>query len=539
MKTGRLTDILNTPVFSDKALPSARTDWRRSIFESTLGDETKSLIREVVKRTRLWSTERHDVAEELVSHFLEGRESGKVEAELIRNFGKPSKAAVMIRRAKKKNRPMLWHLTVVLRNGFLSVIAVYTLTILMAVNKSPSPKIDYKALIDSHIPDIPLETTARETYMALFRNFNIYGFKYSPPESPEWEETVRSFNSTYKQALPEIRKAASYDYSGLHGKYADEFTAEERVILFNMTEEEFSRIFAMDGALTNQPDKKHIINEILTPQISLYRNMCRILAANIIISVSENDWESIPNDIESIFRLTNHCAEQPFYINKLVAIASMWQAHDVTRRLLINPDELPGAGIIRRILDKFNQFGFLCDFDGSFEKYAMKDLIQHCYSENVQGDGVLTKEGIYIAGIWANTQMQEDLYKRQLKWLGLTGDYASIFARPEFMNVILPLIQKESPGRIEITQYLMQLWELAEISASAPLWKLHEYMDQWEKNGKMEYQGAVIEAPSTDNLGHLLRFYEHITPGKMAMRPVLNRTNHDNTRLILGIGRRH
>jgi len=78
------------------------------ITNSNLTAEIQELIRTVVKRSRLWRSERHALALELVSHFGAGLDAGKSADELIRKFGDAKMAAKLMRRAKKRNRPLWW-----------------------------------------------------------------------------------------------------------------------------------------------------------------------------------------------------------------------------------------------------------------------------------------------------------------------------------------------------------------------------------------------------------------------------------------------
>lgn len=66
------------------------------------------LIVSVVRKTGLWRREQIDVTEELISHFEDGLADGQAESQLVSEFGDPSTAARLIRRAKLRNRSFLW-----------------------------------------------------------------------------------------------------------------------------------------------------------------------------------------------------------------------------------------------------------------------------------------------------------------------------------------------------------------------------------------------------------------------------------------------
>lgn len=534
MKTGRLTGILNTPVFSVKALTSARADWRKSIFESTLGDESKSLIREVVKRTRLWPTERHDVAEELVSHFLGGRESGKSEAELIKNFGNPSKAAGMIRRAKKKNRPLLWHLGTGIRNGVVGLIAVYAVIVLAAMNKNPKPGIDYKALAGGNLADIPVEDTARQKYMELFRNYDFRKFTYHPPESSSWPETLESFNTTYKNSLPDIRKAAAQNHSGILGKYIWEYTPDEYKTLLNVSEEDFLKIFPDGKGPEKNPEHTYLLAEILLPHLSLYKAISMVLIANILIQGPEDERNEIPGDLEALFRISTHTMEQPFLINSLVGFAVMNSTYDSTLRIVSDPDRLPNARTIRRIALIFDNYRDLNSIQFTPEKYFIKDLIQHCYSDDGDGNGVLTKKGMEILSVFDAIQPEHIMPTRLLNWTGVGDELLAASMDSGFTYAFLPMIQADTPRRQDISEYTEELWNLVDESSKLPLWDLHEKVSEWNNNETEFNAGGITGLPSRENIGLFYTLVEHIDP-RIALKPVMNRVHHENTRLIIAL----
>ena len=68
-----------------------------------------ALVLDVTRRTRLRRREQVDVARELLAHFCDGLESGATGDALSAGFGNPVQAAKLIRRAKKRNRSLLWH----------------------------------------------------------------------------------------------------------------------------------------------------------------------------------------------------------------------------------------------------------------------------------------------------------------------------------------------------------------------------------------------------------------------------------------------
>ncbi|MCK4873471.1 MAG: hypothetical protein KAS72_12155 [Phycisphaerales bacterium] len=87
---------------------TGRLNVRAIIAAANLPAPLAELVRSVVTRSRLWRLEKADVALELVCHFAEGLDAGTSPVDLVDRFGDPVRAAKLIRRAKKRNRPIAW-----------------------------------------------------------------------------------------------------------------------------------------------------------------------------------------------------------------------------------------------------------------------------------------------------------------------------------------------------------------------------------------------------------------------------------------------
>ncbi len=87
---------------------TASLDIHRLLKETTLPVPVQQLIERVVRRTRLWRSEKLDLQTELIGHFMDGMASGVSSEDLIRGFGDESNAARLIRSAKLRNRSALW-----------------------------------------------------------------------------------------------------------------------------------------------------------------------------------------------------------------------------------------------------------------------------------------------------------------------------------------------------------------------------------------------------------------------------------------------
>src|SRR5687767_10072235 len=121
---------------------TGRLDVNGAIESSRLPQSAKDLIRRVVRRTRLWRIERADVANELIAHFADGIAAGQSAEDLVSSFGDERRAAKLIRRAKRRNRPLPWHAMVWAGRGVVALLVVYLLLTAYYVMGRPSPGVD-------------------------------------------------------------------------------------------------------------------------------------------------------------------------------------------------------------------------------------------------------------------------------------------------------------------------------------------------------------------------------------------------------------
>src|SRR5215212_9829985 len=78
---------------------SGRLDVRARVEAAQLPEPAKLVVARVVKKTRLWRSEKVEVADELIAHFSDGIEGGASLEVLIERFGDEKSAAKLIRRA--------------------------------------------------------------------------------------------------------------------------------------------------------------------------------------------------------------------------------------------------------------------------------------------------------------------------------------------------------------------------------------------------------------------------------------------------------
>jgi hypothetical protein len=134
---------------------TGRLDWKSRIVRAGLSQPAVDLITQVVRRTRLWRLEKAAVADELIAHFLDGLEAGTAADELVAKFGDVRAAAKLIRRAKRRNRPLVWHIWNFAFRVTEVILAIYLLLIVRFCIGRPDPKVDYVARMNEPVLKTP------------------------------------------------------------------------------------------------------------------------------------------------------------------------------------------------------------------------------------------------------------------------------------------------------------------------------------------------------------------------------------------------
>lgn len=195
---------------------TGRLDWKSRVNGPDLPVPAAKLIVRVVKRTRLWSLEKVQVANELIAHFSDGVASGATIDELINRFGDERQAARLIARAKRRNRPIAWHALRALTFIAATLILVYAgLTVRFFLGR-PSPKVDYLAIADASTIATPSNQRAWPVYRAALATIFPKGkadvdvharFVNAETKTQNWKDAL-VWVRAHRDAIAEFHRAA-------------------------------------------------------------------------------------------------------------------------------------------------------------------------------------------------------------------------------------------------------------------------------------------------------------------------------------------
>jgi len=377
--TGRM-DV--EAILSSYALPAACAD----------------VVRAVVKKSRLWRLEKAEVAKELAAHFRDGLDAGRDEAGLVKQFGDPTKTAKLIRRAKVRCRPMLWHLA----PGALRAVAVFVLLYFLLVGYyalgKPEIKVNYLKELNAAAEKVAPEDRAwplyREAAMRLGLDDNpksdspanrlLLAISENQPLSNELQVWLKQNTA----ALELIRRGAAKPGLGyvcrfgngpedLPGKVRETSRSPDAIV---------ADPYASDHPLYTVQPVAYLI---------IVRHFAQLLVADARIACAEGDVSRVYANLGAIDGLENHCYETPTLIaNSTGQSINRMQLRLVSEWITQHPEQLNDHDLeqlAHRLARR--QFREITRRSFAGQKYYFDDLIQRLYTDDGQGNGHFTKSG--------------------------------------------------------------------------------------------------------------------------------------------------
>lgn len=367
--------------------------YRQIVASASLPSEAAELTIHCVRRTRLWRAEKAAVAAELVAHFTDGLEAGVSIDELMASFGDERRAARLIRRAKKRNRPAIIRAFGRLVQGLCLLLLVYVAYGVFFFLGKPNPTVDYLGMINEDAAAAGEEDRAwpiyREALLELDKLPAFSRWSRQPmPGEEGWAEAA-SYLEGQQESLQVIREAAGRPVLG-----------------FVLTHQ----IAPADRALWpgdyDAPRDENLLDNaligILIPYLAELRRAGKALALDIQEAARQSDGATVVADARAMLGIAGHAREHPIVINNLVGTAV---AHLGTRTLgdilSAKPEALDDEHLVQlaHLLAADTDELFTVRVSG--ERMSFKDVVQRIYTNDEDGDGRMTSEGLrslYLLG---------------------------------------------------------------------------------------------------------------------------------------------
>jgi hypothetical protein len=368
---------------------SSRLDWKSSIDRAEIPAPAKALIHRVIRKTRLWRTEKADVATELVSHFSDGIESGESFEELIRRFGDERNSARLIRRGKKRARPLAWHAFNYLGWMFAGLLILYVGLAIYFVMGRPSVKVNYIAVLNEKMEKTSVSDRAWPHYrQALLatpwreRDDSLRNAVARGPGGKNWY-AARDWLEANQPILAHIREGASKRVLGFRlGSDGDAYDTQ----LYPERCKPARGDGPLDGAM---------LSNLVLPHLSELRSLAQVLGADAAVAREKSDAKRFMGNIEAILSVASQCREDGTLISCLVGTGTRAMAlHHVELALLETPGMLDESELrtLAHRLTIPRVAADLMTFDT--ERMFFYDIVQRMYTDDGDGDGRLTLNGM-------------------------------------------------------------------------------------------------------------------------------------------------
>ena len=449
----------------------ASLDWRRVLADANLPDELRPVIHETVRATRLWQSEKVDITRELVTHFQDGLDRGRQAPVLVATFGDPKQTSALIRRAKKRGRPILWH---VWHYGWISLVALlltYVLTGLWMMTDRPSIKVDYLAIFNERPRAVPEAERAwplyREALLAMgamvppgnFDPFNAIPEVDAKPGDPDWPKMEQHLRD-HADSIAQLRAAAGRrDLGFVTSNSFAAFTPEDRELFgVSVTKEDIE-------AFKSQTVEDRWIISTLLPYLQQLRTAAQLLASDARRAALAGDADAAKADVVALLGVSRHCQETPFLVNFLVANAVQSIACVTIQDTFADHPQLWSDSQLRDLAHAVSaaRVDWRQGFTG--ETAGFYDTMQRLYTDDGHGDGRLA----------FRSSMRQNVFELLDSITGTAADNtASFYANDGFAMLMLPAANVVVASRKEMTETYETFINSARTKVSTPLWEQEE-----------------------------------------------------------------
>ncbi|MCC6580634.1 MAG: hypothetical protein IT440_09340 [Phycisphaeraceae bacterium] len=379
------------------------------------------------------------MAEELIAHFADGLESGVAAETLVRDFGDARLAARLIRRAKVRQRPALWHLWRLMVWGYVAVVVLYGLLAVRFYLSKPTIAVDYLAKFNAPAKAVPESDRAWPLYRQALTEM---GYVQRPTCNVlSLQEQLKACLTRMKehpQAMTLIRQAAAKPGLGFvtttsYGSFSPEDHA-----------------FFYPDRPREAPEENDMLMAVLLPQLQALRYAAWHLEAEAQRALDAGDAQLVMDDLTALLGVARHFSENRCYIPVLWDTGTQLSMYQVLGDVLHSRRELLSSTQLRDLAHRIvSQNVPFCEaMEG--ERMSLLDLVQHCYTDDGRGNGRITGEGI-----------------KQLRW-GLEEDAnTGLLLHP----VLMPCVRWFAGSRQDLMKLINQNIDITESQMERPLYE--------------------------------------------------------------------
>jgi len=383
-------------------LGSKKRAVRARIAQAALPAEVSRFIAAVVRRTRLRRAEQVDVAGELVSHFAEGLAAGRAERDLIAAYGDPKSSARELRRSTIAKRHTLdralggafkWSAIAIagscaLYLGYATVLSF----------RQPVISFDAAEVVNAGMPKPGREGRAFDLYLerlsnaegkcVLIREHGDHTARARIEEAlpfigfdPNALSSVRADLESMRPVVDALRELRRRPVFGL--RVTPDVWSEPRLRTF----------FEISGTVF--PDSAPVLSGALIgsllPHLSAVRAGAKLVCADAALAAHDGRADDFVADIEAGWAMAGHAGETGFLISVLVEYGIRDQVIKTVVSAIENHGEILTDAHLARLDELVREVNPVASLVRAIEseRASMHDLVQRCYSDDGNGDGVL------------------------------------------------------------------------------------------------------------------------------------------------------
>lgn len=376
-------------------------------------------VNRVIKKMHYRHKVQRDVRNELIAHFEDelrnlpaSSEKDEKAMQLISEFGDVKLLAVLLRRAKKRCRP-LWR-TVVARSfqGLGILILCIIFYIIWFFSGKPSITTNYVAKLnnlvrpaaDESLNAAPLYEKASRLSKEFSDDFLVFfSQNYHDEENKRELERMKYELEKYtsnkdKSDVRQLRENVCKDVSAMFrqfdNKKYNELTAEQKIIAQRWMQEHNDTLdLVVEGS--RRPycwqnfDEKTDMISILMPHLPEYRRLLFAMQWRIGFSAEQGRFEDAFEDIKACYRFGKQNKGDKTLIEQLVGISIETKTLSTARDIILEHEI--DSKMLADFQSDFEKIISDEDFAFSFkaERMMMCDEIQRCFTSDRIGKGHL------------------------------------------------------------------------------------------------------------------------------------------------------
>ncbi len=381
-----LTDIV-------RARMTGRYDVRAEIARADLPAAVGGVILAVVRKTKLWRGEKLDVARELVAHFADGLAAGRGVDQLIADFGSVEQSARLIRKAKRRQRPLTWQIrwfvSRLLWALFVFAAMVYGVLALRLWLATPSiehnfwHEINQARKVASDEAAWPLYRAAGLQLSQAENDTLAEGYAHGPADS-DWPELMAILEH-HGNAVQKVREAANRKHFGyLIGNPSDVAAAQAA-----------NAEWAIDSQSPAANENQLLINANLGG-MNVIRSLARLTALDARRAAEIGDSQTVVSDLNALLAMSELVFQpKSFLVEQLVGLAVFNMTVETLGRVLAEHPALLSESQLRDLAHSLASYrnGNL-RLDLTAERLAFDDVVQRMYTDDGKGDGRMTSTGL-------------------------------------------------------------------------------------------------------------------------------------------------